>query len=138
MISRGTVASVLGMAGVAGALLGAFAAEIHGPIVRGAPFAPLTPSGVTVEPTSTDRPKTGPTSALIPAPELFTPFIVESPKGRVTVITTSDPISPADPGPTMEPPATSDPPKERHGGPPPSPPPLTEPPPMTTDPEPTD
>ena len=31
MISRGTVASVLGMAGVAGALLGAFAAETYGP-----------------------------------------------------------------------------------------------------------
>ena len=134
MISRGTIASVLGAAGVAGALIGIFAAETHGPTVGGAPFAPVTPSSEVTTgpaPVATDRPKTGSATPPTSVPRSFVSFNPE--RKKATVITTSDPVPPAVLDPVIESPATSGPPTGSHGGPtpwngPPSSPEPTKPP----------
>ena len=145
MISRGTVASVLGAAGVAGTLLGILVAEIHGPATGDVPFAPLT--RVTTEPTPppTDRPMSGSAVEAGSAPDSLAPLT----ERMVIVVTTSDPVPPLDPDLGIEPPVTSDPPtgtsglpdpRMYRGDPPgrlgPPPPPDPNPPPLTTDPEP--
>ena len=146
MISRGAVASVLGAAGTAGALLGIFAAETHGPATGDIPFAPLTQVTTEPAPLPTDRPTSGSAAKAGSASDPFTPLT----ERMIIVVTTSDPVPLINPDPGIEPPITSDPPTDASGLPdprmyrgdppgrlgPPLPP-DSSPPPLTTDPVPT-